>query len=143
MRNSLSGSAEIAGPASAAVNEDDATIRKSRLFTAAHPKLVRPRVAPVSVLALPGHEPRFEEAHGESECEGASRNDSDADKDNVRRQELRRGHDEIADASGRGDKLSGDERPPADAERNTDSGENFGQRRGKHDLAQKLKPRCA
>ena len=89
-----------------------------------------------SVLPLPGHEPGFEEAHGESECEGASRNDSDADKDNVRRQELRRGHDEITDAPGRRDKLSGDERPPADAQRNADSGQDFRQRGGKHDLAQ-------
>src|ERR1700733_2543762 len=69
-----------------------------------------------SVLPLPGHKPGFEEAHGEGECEGASRNNSDADKDDVRRQEFRCRHDEIADASRRCDKLSGDERAPADAE---------------------------
>src|ERR1700733_3109069 len=39
MRNSFNGSAEIAGLASAAVSEDEATIRKFRLFTVAHPGL--------------------------------------------------------------------------------------------------------
>src|ERR1700733_1811899 len=100
MRNSFSGSAEFEGLANAAVSDDDAAIRKSRLFTACHP--VCPSTGRVcsSGLPLPGHEPGFEEAHGEGECEGASRNDSDADKDNVRRQKLRRGHDQITDAPG-------------------------------------------
>jgi hypothetical protein len=65
-RQVLSGSAEIAEPQRARRHNHD------RAFFA-------------SVLPLPGYEPSLQKAHAEGERESASRNDADADEDDVGR----------------------------------------------------------
>src|ERR1700727_223722 len=93
---------------------------------------------PASLSACAVHPARFGHEQKPLERDTHEANDENADEDVIRTQEPSRVENHPADAGGSGDNLAGDQSRIDDADTQPRAGEDLGQRRGKHDMAEYL-----
>jgi endonuclease/exonuclease/phosphatase (EEP) superfamily protein YafD len=94
-------------------------------------------------LPLPRHQPTLELAHHHVEQVGDDTDHDDAHHDDVRAQEVGGVEHHLAKARGRGHHLGGDQRGPAETDRDAHAGEDIRQCRRHDHVAHDLEERCA